>query len=48
MDEKHYNLHLQKALAGLERYFFLVAFASYIAETDIKPGLKYSDWLLVR
>ena len=47
MDEQHRSLHLNKTLAGLERYFFLVAFASYIAETDIKPGLKYSEWLLV-
>lgn len=48
MDEDSRDNHLSKALAGLERYFFLVAFASYVAETDVQSGLQYSEWLQVR
>lgn len=47
MDEKSRALNLQKAIAGLERYFFLIAFSSYVAETDVKQGMKYSEWLQV-
>jgi hypothetical protein len=48
MDDQSRNLHLKKATAGLERYFFLVAFASFIASTDRQPNLRYSEWLDVR
>ena len=48
MDDQSRNLNLKKATAGLERYFFLVAFASFIASTDRKPNLRYSEWLDVR
>lgn len=46
-DDAHRELHLRKALAGLERYFFLVAFASFIAETDVRADKTYSQWLEV-
>lgn len=45
MDETKRDDHLKRALAGLERYFFLIAFASYVAETNLKGELRYSEWL---
>lgn len=48
MDEYKRDDHLKRALAGLERYFFLIAFASYAAETDLKSHIQYSDWLQTR
>jgi hypothetical protein len=45
MDEENRDLHYRKGAAGLERYFFLIAFASFIAETENKPDMKYSTWL---
>lgn len=48
MDDSHRDLHLRKAVFGLERYFFLVAFASYITSTDVSPNLQYSEWLQSR
>jgi hypothetical protein len=47
MDDEHRDLHYRKAASGLERYFFLVAFANYIAETENKPDTKYSTWIEV-
>lgn len=47
MDEENRDLHYKKGAAGLERYFFLIAFANFIAETDSKPDMKYSSWLAV-
>lgn len=48
MDEENRDLHYRKGAAGLERYFFLIAFASFIAETQDAPDMKYSKWLEVR
>jgi len=47
MDEENRDLHYRKGAAGLERYFFLIAFASFIAETQDTPHMKYSKWLEV-
>lgn len=47
MDEGNRDLHYKKGAAGLERYFFLIAFASFIAETESQPDMKYSVWLKV-
>lgn len=47
MDESNRELHLSKAVAGLERYFFLVAFANYLGESENAPDVKYSSWLEV-
>lgn len=45
-DRNAYQHHLSKALAALERYFFLVAFTAYVNE-DPKATfeLDFSDWL---
>ena len=48
MDEIKRSDHLKRALSGLERYFFLIAFAGYVAETDLKSNMQYSEWLQTR
>ncbi|KAI8579918.1 hypothetical protein K450DRAFT_187884 [Umbelopsis ramanniana AG] len=40
------NEYLAKALAGLERYFFLLIFTSYINESeDTGFAMRFSDWV---
>ena len=40
------NEYLAKALAGLERYFFLLIFTSYINESeDTRFVMRFSDWV---
>lgn len=48
MDEEQKNRHLRSALAGLERYFFLIAFASYCNEPPMSFRDTFSPWLKVR
>lgn len=40
--------HRSKALAALERYFFLVAFASFVAESPPNFPNTFSSWLKTR
>ncbi|KAJ3409888.1 hypothetical protein HDV05_004169 [Chytridiales sp. JEL 0842] len=40
---------LEKAIGCLERYFFLLAFSSYVTETiDLKFDIQFSEWLRSR
>jgi hypothetical protein len=40
---------LEKARGCLERYFFLLAFCSYVNETiDLKFEIHFSEWLRAR
>lgn len=40
------NEYLAKALAGLERYFFLLIFTAYINESqDTRFTMRFSDWV---
>jgi hypothetical protein len=36
-----------KALVALDRYFFLIAFASFVQESDRGFTIKFSTWLKV-
>lgn len=38
--------HRVRALAALDRYFFLIAFASFVVSSDLK-SIKFSTWLKV-
>jgi len=43
------NEYLAKALAGLERYFFLLIFTAYINESpDTSFAMRFSDWVKAR
>ena len=52
LDEASSRAHRHKALAALERYFYLIAFAAYVAETDIDAPARafqnFSTWLAAR
>lgn len=39
--------HRSKALAALDRYFFLITFASFVQESDNGFTVKFSAWLNV-
>lgn len=47
-DTEDRDVRLAKAVSGLERYFFLVAFASYVTSTNLAADLPYSRWLMGR
>ncbi|KNZ49561.1 hypothetical protein VP01_493g4 [Puccinia sorghi] len=47
-DETTGNHYLRKALSGLERYFFLIAFAGYCNEPPMSFVDKFSPWLKTR
>ncbi|KAG0151897.1 hypothetical protein CROQUDRAFT_36078 [Cronartium quercuum f. sp. fusiforme G11] len=46
-DEKK-HMHLKRALAALERYFFLIAFAGYCNEPPMSFNDTFSPWLRSR
>lgn len=48
VDEISSQDHRSKALAALERYFFLVAFASFVSESDPHFPINFSSWLKTR
>ena len=39
---------LTKALGCLERYFFLLAFCSYVSEENVDSNQNFSEWLRSR
>jgi hypothetical protein len=48
-DEKARVVWLDRAVQALERYFFLIAFASYVEDENAgSSGRKFSEWLLTR
>ncbi|KAH9467317.1 hypothetical protein MJO28_000112 [Puccinia striiformis f. sp. tritici] len=47
-DETSGNHYLRKALSGLERYFFLIAFAGYCNEPPMSFKDTFSPWLKSR
>ncbi len=48
-DEKTRVVWLNKAVQALERYYFLIAFASYVEEEDAgSTGKRFSEWLTNR
>ncbi|OAV90528.1 hypothetical protein PTTG_02608 [Puccinia triticina 1-1 BBBD Race 1] len=47
-DETSGNHYLRKALSGLERYFFLIAFAGYCNEPPMSFVDTFSPWLKTR
>ena len=47
-DTEDRDVRLAKAVSGLERYFFLIAFASYVTSTNLAADLPYSRWLMGR
>ncbi|KAG8898129.1 hypothetical protein FRB99_007645 [Tulasnella sp. 403] len=47
MDDKTRGSHLAKATKALERYFFIIAFTSYV-EDQGKWDIGFSDWLKAR
>jgi len=47
-DETTGNHYLRKALSGLERYFFLIAFAGYCNEPPMSFTDTFSPWLKTR
>nr|GAT59369.1 predicted protein [Mycena chlorophos] len=47
MDEAKGDDHLSKALKAIEKYFFVIAFASYV-ESSTDFSQSFSDWLKAR
>lgn len=48
LDEISSQDHRSKALAALERYFFLVTFAAFVGESDSTFSTSFSSWLKSR
>ncbi|KAK2460946.1 hypothetical protein APHAL10511_007416 [Amanita phalloides] len=48
MEEDQGNKFIQKARKALEKYFFIIAFASYVDASDISFRQTFSDWLKTR
>ncbi|KAJ3508107.1 hypothetical protein NLJ89_g5936 [Agrocybe chaxingu] len=48
MDEAGGENFLSKAGKALEKYFFMIAFASFVEESDERFSLSFSDWLKAR
>ncbi|KAG6879608.1 hypothetical protein C0992_000636 [Termitomyces sp. T32_za158] len=45
MDETHGKIFLQGAVKALEKYFFMIAFASYVDSLGYEFSQSFSDWL---
>ncbi|KAF8623644.1 hypothetical protein AX17_007344 [Amanita inopinata Kibby_2008] len=48
MEEDQGTNLLQKARKALEKYFFMIAFASYVDSSDDSFNRTFSDWLMTR
>lgn len=48
MDEAKGELYLNKARRALEKYFFLVAYASFVEESSVDFKQSFGDWLMTR
>ncbi|TFK40212.1 inositol hexakisphosphate-domain-containing protein [Crucibulum laeve] len=48
MDEANGEDFLNKAVKALEKYFFMIAFASYVDTSESDFGQSFSDWLKTR
>ncbi|KAF8734647.1 hypothetical protein AX14_003198 [Amanita brunnescens Koide BX004] len=48
MEEDRGIVLIQKARKALEKYFFIIAFASYVDESDNDFNQMFSDWLQTR
>ncbi|KAL1753037.1 inositol hexakisphosphate-domain-containing protein [Schizophyllum commune] len=48
MDEAKGEIYLSKARRALEKYFFLVAYASFVEESPVDFGQSFGDWLMAR
>ncbi|KAH9824387.1 inositol hexakisphosphate-domain-containing protein [Melampsora americana] len=47
-EDERKHMHLKRALAGLERYFFLIAFSGYCNEPPMTFNDTFSPWLKTR
>ncbi|KAG8890787.1 hypothetical protein FRB98_004832 [Tulasnella sp. 332] len=47
MDDKNRSLYLEKAVKSLEKYLFMIAFASYVDEHS-QADVTFSDWMQAR
>ncbi|PPQ89323.1 hypothetical protein CVT25_003160 [Psilocybe cyanescens] len=48
LDEAQGEEFLNKAMRSLERYFFMIAFASFVETSDAYFSQSFSDWLMAR
>ncbi|GLB40222.1 putative inositol hexakisphosphate [Lyophyllum shimeji] len=48
LEEAQRENHLQKAVRALEKYFFMIAFASYVENSDEDFSQSFYDWLKAR
>ncbi|PPQ64598.1 hypothetical protein CVT26_001996 [Gymnopilus dilepis] len=48
MDEVQGEIFLNKAVKALEKYFFIIAFASFVENSDENFSQSFSDWLMAR
>ncbi|KAF5327539.1 hypothetical protein D9619_004360 [Psilocybe cf. subviscida] len=48
MNEAQGEDFLNKAMKSLEKYFFMIAFASFVEDSDEHFSLSFSDWLMAR
>ncbi|KAF9466586.1 inositol hexakisphosphate-domain-containing protein [Collybia nuda] len=48
MEEEQGEVYLRKAVKALEKYFFMIAFASYVDDSSEDFSQSFSDWLKTR
>ncbi|PPQ89339.1 hypothetical protein CVT25_003176 [Psilocybe cyanescens] len=48
LDEAQGEDFLNKAMRSLEKYFFMIAFASFVETSDAHFSQSFSDWLMAR
>ncbi|KAF9561985.1 hypothetical protein CPC08DRAFT_707027 [Agrocybe pediades] len=48
MDEAQGEIFLNKAVKALEKYFFMIAFASFVENSNENFSQSFSDWLMAR